>query len=171
VTLRNNVVSANFDVDVRGAERLTERGCQGAGLDCGGSVRNVTFSFNTPDGPPIVDVALGLDAEGRLAPRDTAPHGILIVTLSPNGGAGLATAKVFQNTPGGGGGISLLDLGPAVPIPANGSPEERLSEGVRVALEGVGPQTGRIALNQPQQGGGILISPAAAIQLSPPTLQ
>jgi hypothetical protein len=72
-SILNNVVSANFDVDVRGAERLAERACGGIALDCGGSVRNVTFSFNAPGAAPIVDVALGLDAVGRPAPRGAEP--------------------------------------------------------------------------------------------------
>lgn len=166
LTVRDDVVSTDFDVDVRGVERLTERACQGAALACGGAVRDVTFSFDASGGAPIVDVAIGLDAEGRIASRETRPGGILLVTLSPNGGAGLATAKVFQSGPGG--TLLLVDIGPSAPVPAAGSPEERLSEGVRVALAGMGPQTGRIALNQASAEGPFSSAP---LSLSPPRLQ
>ena len=152
VTLRDNVVTGDFDVDVRRAERLAERACQGAAFDCGGSVRDVAFSFNSPDGPPIVDVAIGLDAEGRPAARGAEPGGLLMVTLSPNGGAGQASAKVFQNAIGGNREVRLVDVGPSVPLPESGSLEDRLVDGIRIALESVAPQAGRVALDRPLSG-------------------
>jgi len=166
-TIRNNTVSANFSVDVRGAEQMAERACGGAGLNCGGGVRDVTFSFNRPGGAPIVDVTIGVDAAGQPAARGVQPGGLLILTLAPNGVGPQASAKLFQVAPDGParGGLRLVDVAPPVAIESNNL-QDAAAQAMGGALRSVAPG-GRLAVD---------LSPVASpsprgVAMPPPRLQ
>lgn len=169
ISIVDNAITADFDVDVGGAKRLAEQACSGAGLDCAGAVRHVAFSFSAPGDAPTVEVTVGLDAEGRPAPRSAEMGGVLVLTLTPNGDGAQASAKLLRVAPDASGrnAIQLVDVAPPVAVAPSAPLQEPWAQAMVGALSNVAAGGGQVALNQPTPG---VVLPAAA-PLPPPTLR